>query len=123
MTYEQFQDAAQAGGTTVDVAATDTKTKPEEPVTPVDPEPSPKPNEPTPGPTEPAPEPTTPSAPAPTTGTASKTPSTPAAATPAQHQTQSPLAATGVSSAWICSVAIVLAGVAASLLAVRRLHD
>lgn len=100
VTYEQFQDAAQAGGTTVDVAATDTKTKPEEPVTPVDPEPSPKPNEPTPGPTEPAPEPTTPSAPAPTTGTA-----------------------TGVSSAWICSVAIVLAGVAASLLAVRRLHD
>lgn len=59
----------------------------------------------------------------PTTGTASKTPSAPAAATPAQHQTQSPLAATGVSSAWICSVAIVLAGVAASLLAVRRLHD
>lgn len=123
VTYEQFQDAAQAGGTSVDVAATDTKTKPEEPVTPVDPEPSPKPNEPTPGPTEPAPEPTTPSAPAPTTGTASKTPSAPAAATPAQHQTQSPLAATGVSSAWICSVAIVLAGVAASLLAVRRLHD
>ena len=123
VTYEQFQDAAQAGGTTVDVAATDTKTKPEEPVTPVHPEPSPKPNEPTPGPTEPDPELTTPSAPAPTTGTASKTPSAPAAATPAQHQTQSPLAATGVSSAWICSVAIVLAGVAASLLAVRRLHD